>query len=238
MRKCTKLSYVFREDKLHLPLLSPMNILAVAQASIIVIFTLLDPKLYFRVQCRLRPPLDNTDDAFQFAFSICLAGLCIFGFTVCYFHETIVVVRLYASAFSRYSAIGAIRVTACVQVPRPLLGRQPFAQVALQTEEARALCRRLHRKVVSRVGTDLQRVELLQVRPQRHMRLPDNILVHPVCCVRCWGCFDCFTRGVRKLHGSRHQYYSFHCIRQLPSADSFLRIYGFTVRYNSCLRTE
>jgi hypothetical protein len=94
MRKSTQLSYVFPDISLLLPPFSPLRILPVLYAGVIVLFALLDPKDYLTAQCRIRPGASSADDKFQLAFSNVLAGVAIFGFVLAYFQRTVTVIRL------------------------------------------------------------------------------------------------------------------------------------------------
>jgi hypothetical protein len=94
MRKSTRLSYVFPDVVLLLPPFSPLRILPVLYAGVIVLFALLDPKDYLTANCRVRPRASSDDDKFQLAFSNVLAGVAIFGFVLAYFQRTVTVVRL------------------------------------------------------------------------------------------------------------------------------------------------
>ena len=94
MRKYTKFSHLFRDIELRLPLLSPLRLIPITFAAVIVLFLLLDPNDYFSIRCRVRPELINIYDRNQLIFSSILVGVVMFGLSLSFFNQATTIVRL------------------------------------------------------------------------------------------------------------------------------------------------
>ena len=94
MRKYTKFSHLFRDIELRLPLLSPLRLIPVTFAAVIVLFLLLNPKDYFGTRCRERPTLIGEFDRNQHIFSSILVGIVMFGLSQSFFNQATTIVRL------------------------------------------------------------------------------------------------------------------------------------------------